>query len=211
MHYALHCYKLHHLYTLGTPLALINAKGVTAMNTMARMKGLLAAAVVMSVSSAFAAGTCAAAGVAKPAEAAEKKACTDCTAPKELVKPAAAAEAKTEEASAKAQAEINTAGLKALISSKAPLVLLDARSGKWDDKTRIPGAVSLAPDAGDEVVAKLLPDKNALIVTYCGSLQCPASAKLAAKLKTLGYTGVVEYSAGIAGWKEAGHQVDTVK
>ena len=38
---------------------------------------------------------------------------------------------------------INTAVLENMIESKIPMVLLDARSGKWDDKSRIPGALSL--------------------------------------------------------------------
>lgn len=35
---------------------------------------------------------------------------------------------------------INTTVLRILIESGLPLVVLDARSGEWDDKTRIPGA-----------------------------------------------------------------------
>jgi len=38
---------------------------------------------------------------------------------------------------------INTTVLENMIESKIPMVLLDARSGKWDDKSRIPGALSL--------------------------------------------------------------------
>ncbi|MEW6712245.1 MAG: hypothetical protein AB1403_20665, partial [Candidatus Riflebacteria bacterium] len=50
-------------------------------------------------------------------------------------------EAKTEEK--EHFATINTQGLKTMLDSGVPLIVLDARSGKYDDGTRIPGALSL--------------------------------------------------------------------
>jgi rhodanese-related sulfurtransferase len=104
-------------------------------------------------------------------------------------------------------AVIETGALRALLQTKTPLKLLDARTGKFDDGKRIPGAESLAPDAAKEVVEALLPAKDALIVTYCAGLKCPASRKLAEHLRGLGYENVLEYSVGIAGWTEAGNPV----
>jgi rhodanese-related sulfurtransferase len=106
-------------------------------------------------------------------------------------------------------ADISTAGLKALLDSKTPLALFDARTGKYDDGKRIPGAGSLSPEATAEEVGKLISGKDVLIVTYCANLHCPASAKLAAHLRELGYRNILEYSAGIAGWIEAGNKVET--
>jgi rhodanese-related sulfurtransferase len=108
-------------------------------------------------------------------------------------------------------AEISSASLKVLLESGVPLVLLDARSGKYDDGKRIPGARSLNVNSTKEEISEIIKDKNGLIVTYCSNLQCPASAALARHLKELGYSNVLEYSPGIAGWLEAGNQVETVK
>ena len=110
----------------------------------------------------------------------------------------------------KAQAEISTAALAALVRAKVPAVILDARTSKWDDGRRIPGAKTLTAQDAVSKVRSLAPNKDALIVTYCGSVKCPLSHALAHRLEGLGYTNVVEYGAGIAGWAKAGHPVETV-
>jgi rhodanese-related sulfurtransferase len=108
-------------------------------------------------------------------------------------------------------AEINTSGLKALMDAKAKLTILDARSGKYDDGRRIPGAKSLAPNASAEEAKTAIRSQKALVVTYCSNLKCPASARLAANLRKLGYTNVIEYRHGIQGWAAAGHPIDKAK
>jgi|GEM_PF-264501 len=105
---------------------------------------------------------------------------------------------------------IDTDALNGLITSGEPVVVVDARSGKYDDGRRIPGAVSLPADADEETIAKVLPDKNAKVVTYCSNEKCPASANLAKRLVKLGYTNVHKYPHGIVGWTAAGHPVTTV-
>lgn len=103
--------------------------------------------------------------------------------------------------------EINTAALKTLIDSGAALTLLDARTGKYDDGRRIPGALNLAPDAKDEAILAMLKSKDALIVTYCANTKCPASVMLAGKLSALGYKHILEYPYGIEGWASEGNPV----
>jgi rhodanese-related sulfurtransferase len=103
---------------------------------------------------------------------------------------------------------INTAGMAALLQAKTPVTVLDARSGKYDDGRRIPGAQQLSPTADAETVAKVVADKNALIVTYCAGVTCPASDMLAKRLKEFGYSNVIEYPQGIAGWAEDGKAVE---
>jgi rhodanese-related sulfurtransferase len=102
---------------------------------------------------------------------------------------------------------INTVALSTLIASRIPMVILDARSGEFDDKTRIPGARSLNEKSKSEEIAKIIPDKNTLIITYCAGLQCPASHKLFIHLKKLGYNHVLEYPLGIQGWMESGNNI----
>ena len=98
-----------------------------------------------------------------------------------------------------------------MLNAKTPLILLDARSGKFDDGTRIPSAKSLNSESKVLEILKMVPDKESLVVTYCSNLKCPASDKLAKHLKSLGYKNVVEYPEGIQGWKEAGNSVEKAK
>lgn len=111
----------------------------------------------------------------------------------------------------KAQPVIGTEALATLLRAKTPAAVLDARSGKFDDGQRIPGARSLNAGSTEAEIAQVLPDKGALVVTYCAGLKCPASHQLAEKLVKLGYSNVVEYPEGIAGWLEAGNKVDKVE
>ena len=124
-------------------------------------------------------------------------------------------EHKANEAAAKesgdAPATVNTLGLKTLISSGVPLTILDARAGKYDDGRRIPGAQSLNAESKAEEIAKVLPNKESLVITYCANLKCPASHKLYTHLKSLGYTNLIEYPEGIDGWVAAGNPVNAPK
>ena len=101
--------------------------------------------------------------------------------------------------------------LAALIAAKAPMTILDARSGKYDDGKRVPGAKSLNADSTEDEIKTVLPDKSALVVTYCANLKCQASPKLADKLMKMGYMNVIEYPEGIEGWQKAGQKVETTK
>ena len=121
------------------------------------------------------------------------------------VAPKAAAEA------AKDESTISTAALAALRRAKLPLVVLDARTGKFDDGRRIPGAKSLSAAATAEQAAALIKTKDTLVVTYCSNLKCPASSYLAKRLAKLGYKNVIEYAHGIDGWTKAGNAVVKMK
>ena len=125
--------------------------------------------------------------------------------------PMGSAECKELCAKAKATNEeptISTPALEVLLGSDVPPVLLDARTGKFDDGRRIPGAHSLSPTADAKEVAALVKSKDALVVTYCANVKCPASAHLAKHLRELGYENVLEYSPGIEVWVAAGNEVE---
>ena len=121
-----------------------------------------------------------------------------------------ATEAKVEK-KVEEKAVIDTHTLQVLLNSGTKLTVLDARSGKWDNGRRIPGAKSLAADATAKDAAKLIPSKDSLVIAYCSSKKCPASAMLSANLKKLGYTNILEYSAGIDGWTDHGNSVEKAK
>jgi rhodanese-related sulfurtransferase len=109
------------------------------------------------------------------------------------------------------EAEVNTAALKILKGREVKLHILDARTGKYDDGRRVPGAGSLSASSSAAEVAEILPDKSELVVTYCANLKCPASRMLAAHLRKLGYKNVLEYPQGIDGWVASGYKVEKDK
>ena len=115
------------------------------------------------------------------------------------------------EAKAAQVATINPAGLATLLKAGTPVVVLDARAGKYDDGRRIPGAKSLTDKATADEAAALIPTKEALVVTYCANPKCPASARLAKHLHELGYTNTLELPEGIEGWVAEGRAVETAK
>lgn len=158
---------------------------------------------VLAAQAAWAGGACGKAGKGcgadKAASCASKAKCgsmkaKDCHAP-------AAADYGT----------IDTAGLKALLGSKVPAVVVDARTEAYDNGQRIPGAVWLPADSSDEAIQQALPSKDALVIAYCSNLKCPASANLAHKLAGMGYPNVLKYPEGLDGWIKAGQEVTGTK
>ncbi len=102
---------------------------------------------------------------------------------------------------------LTTKEMEDIVASKKATVV-DARSGKYDDGRRIPGAKSLNAKSSKEEVEAILKDKDAPIVTYCSNTKCPASGMLAKHLKSLGYTKIMEYPLGMEGWAKAGKEVE---
>lgn len=49
--------------------------------------------------------------------------------------------------------------------------------------------------------------KDAPIIVYCASKECPASGKAAEKLQSLGYKNVKAFEGGLKEWKAQGYAV----
>ncbi len=104
--------------------------------------------------------------------------------------------------------EVDATALQELINNGGALIL-DARSDDEFAEGRIPGAIQLRPDnATPEKLAELAPQKDTVMVFYCGSVQCPASAKAAHKAAEAGYTKLYKYPGGMADWNEQGLPVE---
>jgi rhodanese-related sulfurtransferase len=79
--------------------------------------------------------------------------------------------------------------------------LFDARSDSDYEKEHILGAEHLTPTRVEQGIG--LPHrKDARIVFYCGSEECPASGKAARAAVAHGYTNVSRFRGGIAEWVE---------
>ena len=107
---------------------------------------------------------------------------------------------------APAWAMVDTATLAMLFRSEIGVVLVDARGE--GQSVLIPGSQPLAVDSDASRVESVIGSRDTLIVTYCGSLHCPASSRLYRHLKRLGYENVLEYADGLAGWTAAGYPAE---
>ena len=102
-------------------------------------------------------------------------------------------------------ADISHADLTTAVKAKSAVVI-DVNGSDSFKAGHIPGAIDF--EANEKALAKSLPaDKGALVIAYCGGPQCNAWKQAAKAASALGYTNVKHYSAGIAGWKTAGGEM----
>ena len=160
------------------------------------MKKLLFALTVLSF--AFATSMLSAGEEKAPAADAKAKVKTESDEAAKAAKPAK-----------KANTDISLADLKKAMADKA-VVLIDCNGSESFAKGHIPGALNFEAIKTD--LAKYLPeDKAALIVAYCGGLQCGAYKAGVKAAKLLGYKQVKHFSGGLAGWEDAGEKLATPK
>lgn len=95
---------------------------------------------------------------------------------------------------------VSAAFVTRLVHSGVPHTIVDARPVRSAAKGMIPGAINI-PDADFEKRSGQLPaDKAALLIFYCGGIDCPQSAISAEKARKLGYTNVHTYPEGYPEW-----------
>jgi rhodanese-related sulfurtransferase len=71
-------------------------------------------------------------------------------------------------------------------------------------KGHLPPAINIPTELIGSEAARQLPDKNQIIVVYCGSFKCGASTQAARMLTELGYTRVEDYKGGKKDWEARG-------
>ena len=97
---------------------------------------------------------------------------------------------------------VSTAFIKKLMDEKASYTLIDARPKRVADKGMIPTAINISDTDFDKNVDKLPADKAAMLIYYCGGLECVLSDKSADKARKLGYTNVLTYPPGYPEWEK---------
>jgi rhodanese-related sulfurtransferase len=81
------------------------------------------------------------------------------------------------------------------------VMIIDSRPKQVKyDKGHIPMAVSISDSQFEKMTDMLPNDKSALLIFYCGGLECKLSHKSAAKAEALGYTNVKVFAEGFPGW-----------
>ena len=91
-----------------------------------------------------------------------------------------------------------------LIAAGEPVQFVETLRAEHFAQGHLPGAVHIHFEEVQERAPELLPDRDALIVTYCSNTACQNSRIAAEKLAKLGYTNVRRYEEGKQDWDEAG-------
>ena len=97
-----------------------------------------------------------------------------------------------------------------LIAAGEPVQFVETLRAEHFAQGHIPGAVHIHFEEVQERAPELLPDKDALIVTYCSNTACQNSRIAAEKLAKLGYTNVRRYEEGKQDWDEAGLELEVM-
>ena len=121
---------------------------------------------------------------------------------------------------------VTTQELKAWIDENKNMIIIDTMPYEASyKKQHVPGALQFLfpiPDMNEwdtketdgktqEDYLKMLgPDKDKIIVVYCGFVKCTRSHNGAAWAKKLGYKNVYRYSGGIFAWQGAGFEAESV-
>jgi rhodanese-related sulfurtransferase len=82
------------------------------------------------------------------------------------------------------------------------IIIIDTREDNEWARGHIPNAVHLGKGVIERDIEKVIPDKDATVVLYCGGGY--RSALAADNLQKMGYRNVISMDGGWRGWTEAG-------
>jgi rhodanese-related sulfurtransferase len=85
------------------------------------------------------------------------------------------------------------------------IVLVDTREDSEWARGHIPGAIHLGKGVIERDIEKTVPDKETIVVLYCGGGF--RSALAADNLQKMGYRNVISMDGGWRGWNEAGFPI----
>ena len=94
------------------------------------------------------------------------------------------------------------------IWQKRAAVFVDTRSAANFKHGHIPGAVNIPINRVKQTLSVLPTDKKALLITYCGSIECPNAYQLMNILLGHGYENVKFFPRGLRGWQALGYPVE---
>ncbi len=103
---------------------------------------------------------------------------------------------------------ISAEELKKKIDDKEDFELVDVLGTESFEAKHISTSKDIDVNEIEERAPKELPDKNKEIIVYCASTECQASPRAAKKLEEIGYTNVVDFESGLAGWQDAGYDFE---
>ncbi|MEX0668802.1 MAG: rhodanese-like domain-containing protein [Candidatus Saccharimonadales bacterium] len=105
---------------------------------------------------------------------------------------------------------ITTNELKDKIDTGDNFHLIDVLSDQSYQEHHLPTAINIpqSPELPKQVEDMGIA-KDEEIIVYCGSVTCMASPTMAKALESAGFSNVVDYEDGLAGWQDAGQEFET--
>ncbi len=105
--------------------------------------------------------------------------------------------------------ETSVAVVQEQLDQGVPLYFIDVREDHEYQKGYAKGAVHIGRGILERDIEDQVPDKNSLIILYCGGGY--RSALAAANLLEMGYTQVRSMAGGFKAWKKAGYPISQVE
>lgn len=90
--------------------------------------------------------------------------------------------------------------------NREDIIILDARASDFFEIAHIPGARNLSRDNFDtdfQSLEKELRAEGKTLLLYCSDIDCEDSAKVAAKLRNMGFARIKLFEGGFAEWEAA--------
>jgi rhodanese-related sulfurtransferase len=101
--------------------------------------------------------------------------------------------------------------LKAMLDRNDDVVMVNVLDRESFTQAHIPGSFNVPAEEADFIrrVEDLAGDKDAKVIVYCGSFECPLSNTAARRLEQAGFSQIYEYEGGIEDWQEAGYPLES--
>jgi rhodanese-related sulfurtransferase len=104
---------------------------------------------------------------------------------------------------------MKTIDLNELTARLPELVVAEVLPREHYRSGHLPGARHLPLQSPDEVVGKILPDRQHEVVLYCSGPDCHNSQRAAQRLERLGYDNVRVFTGGKQAWRAAGFDLES--
>lgn len=100
--------------------------------------------------------------------------------------------------------------LKQMMTENPHLIVINVLDESEYDKAHIPGTTNIPLSRDDFVpaVKALVGNTDRRVIVYCSSSDCEASPKAARELENAGFKDVMDFEAGMAGWRNAGYELE---
>lgn len=92
---------------------------------------------------------------------------------------------------------------------KEEAVFVDVRSADNFRRGHIPGAVNVPVNRVRQNLSVLPTEKETLLITYCGGIECPNAYQLMNVLLASGYRNVKFFPRGLRSWQALGYPLET--
>ena len=101
---------------------------------------------------------------------------------------------------------LKTGEMKEILKKPDRPPVINVLPAESHQEKHIPGSENVPVDQEQFVqsVEQKVGGKDEPVILYCASTQCDASPRAARKLEAAGFSRVMDYEEGVAGWEEAG-------